>query len=178
MGSGMRRLSPFWRSRVPLTIPAAQLRRLRVRLPCQTMDPTQRGPFGRTRLQVPRLGFGTVPIAGLYLNGGWCYQGFKAVPAGGWTLAHTMAKDEEHELNRCYALDRRAVGGTRGDLYMAPAGHSNNIMDQRRPAGRVVHRHGVCDLLPVDSPDWRPARRRGHLPGAVVWTGVGMAHPG
>ncbi len=30
------------------------------------MDPTQRGPFGRTRLQVPRLGFGTVPIAGLY----------------------------------------------------------------------------------------------------------------
>jgi D-threo-aldose 1-dehydrogenase len=30
------------------------------------MDPTQHCPFGRTELQVPRLGFGTVPIAGLY----------------------------------------------------------------------------------------------------------------
>ena len=25
----------------------------------------------------------------LYLNGGWCYQGFKATPATGWCLAHT-----------------------------------------------------------------------------------------
>ena len=46
------------------------------------------------------------PIQGLYLNGGWCYQGFKATPASGLTYAHTMAHDNEHELNKCYALDR------------------------------------------------------------------------
>ena len=50
------------------------------------------------------------PIPGLYLNGGWCYQGFKAVPAGGWCFAHTIANDEEHELVRGYTLDRFAHG--------------------------------------------------------------------
>ncbi len=50
------------------------------------------------------------PIQNLYLNGGWCYQGFKATPASGWTYAHTIAKDEEHELNKCYALDRFEKG--------------------------------------------------------------------
>jgi methylglutamate dehydrogenase subunit A len=46
------------------------------------------------------------PIRSLYLNGGWCYQGFKATPASGWCFAHTIANDEEHALNRCYSLDR------------------------------------------------------------------------
>jgi glycine/D-amino acid oxidase-like deaminating enzyme len=50
-------------------------------------------------------------IGNLYFNGGWCYQGFKATPASGWTFAHTIAHDEEHELNRCFALDRFAKGG-------------------------------------------------------------------
>ncbi|HKP23366.1 MAG TPA: sarcosine oxidase subunit beta family protein [Dongiaceae bacterium] len=51
------------------------------------------------------------PIRNLYLNGGWCYQGFKATPASGWTFAHTIAHDEEHDLNRCYTLDRFEKGG-------------------------------------------------------------------
>jgi sarcosine oxidase subunit beta len=46
------------------------------------------------------------PVDGLYLNGGWCYQGFKATPASGWCFAHTIANDAEHELNRCFSLDR------------------------------------------------------------------------
>jgi heterotetrameric sarcosine oxidase beta subunit len=50
------------------------------------------------------------PIRHLYLNGGWCYQGFKATPASGWCFAHTIANDEEHALNRCYSLDRFARG--------------------------------------------------------------------
>jgi len=50
----------------------------------------------------------TVP--GLYLNGGWCYQGFKATPASGWCFAHTIAKDEEHALNKAYSLERFATG--------------------------------------------------------------------
>jgi methylglutamate dehydrogenase subunit A len=55
------------------------------------------------------------PIDHLYLNGGWCYQGFKATPASGWTFAHTIANDNEHELNRGYALDRFEKGGEMDD---------------------------------------------------------------
>ena len=50
------------------------------------------------------------PVDGLYLNGGWCYQGFKATPASGFTFAYTIANDREHELNRCYSLDRFREG--------------------------------------------------------------------
>ena len=45
-------------------------------------------------------------VPNLYLNGGWCYQGFKATPASGWCFAHTIANDDEHALNRCFSLDR------------------------------------------------------------------------
>ena len=51
------------------------------------------------------------PVRNLYLNGGWCYQGFKATPASGWCFAHTIANDDEHELNRCFDLDRFERGG-------------------------------------------------------------------
>jgi methylglutamate dehydrogenase subunit A len=50
------------------------------------------------------------PLHNLYLNGGWCYQGFKATPASGWCFAHTIAHDTEHVLNRCYSLERFARG--------------------------------------------------------------------
>ena len=50
------------------------------------------------------------PIAGLYLNAGWCYGGFKATPASGWCFAHTIARDEPHELNSAFRLDRFATG--------------------------------------------------------------------
>jgi len=57
------------------------------------------------------------PVRHLYLNGGWCYQGFKATPAVGWCLAHTIANDEEHPLIRCYGLDRFARGAESLDEY-------------------------------------------------------------
>jgi sarcosine oxidase subunit beta len=50
------------------------------------------------------------PIAGLYLNAGWCYGGFKATPAAGWCLAHLIARDESHPLASAYRLDRFATG--------------------------------------------------------------------
>jgi sarcosine oxidase subunit beta len=50
------------------------------------------------------------PIDGLYLNGGWCYGGFKATPASGWCFAHTIARDEPHPLNAAFRLDRFAAG--------------------------------------------------------------------
>jgi sarcosine oxidase subunit beta len=46
------------------------------------------------------------PIDNLYLDGGWCYGGFKATPGSGWVFAHTIAQDQPHELNRPFALNR------------------------------------------------------------------------
>jgi len=50
------------------------------------------------------------PIPGLYLNGGWCYGGFKATPASGWCFAHLLATDAPHETAAAYRLDRFATG--------------------------------------------------------------------
>jgi sarcosine oxidase subunit beta len=49
---------------------------------------------------------GRTPLRDLYLNGGWCYQGFKATPATGWCLAHTIAHETEHPLIKHLSLDR------------------------------------------------------------------------
>jgi heterotetrameric sarcosine oxidase beta subunit len=51
------------------------------------------------------------PIQGLYINGGWCYGGFKAVPGSGWCFAHTVAKDAPHELNAAMTIERFRDGG-------------------------------------------------------------------
>jgi sarcosine oxidase subunit beta len=51
------------------------------------------------------------PVKNLFLNGGWCYQGFKATPASGWCFAHTIVHDDEHELVRDFGLDRFEQGG-------------------------------------------------------------------
>ena len=50
------------------------------------------------------------PVNGLYLNGGWCYGGFKATPASGWCFAHLLATDEHHEVAEKYRLDRFEKG--------------------------------------------------------------------
>lgn len=49
-------------------------------------------------------------IEGLFINGGWCYGGFKATPASGWCFAHTIARDEPHEYNAAYTIDRFEKG--------------------------------------------------------------------
>ncbi|MCB1546334.1 MAG: sarcosine oxidase subunit beta family protein, partial [Hyphomicrobiaceae bacterium] len=46
------------------------------------------------------------PLDGLYLNCGWCYGGFKATPASGYTFAWTIARDEPHEVSARFTLDR------------------------------------------------------------------------
>jgi sarcosine oxidase subunit beta len=50
------------------------------------------------------------PIEGLYLNAGWCYGGFKATPASGYTFAHLLATDTAHPTARAYRLDRFRSG--------------------------------------------------------------------
>ena len=53
---------------------------------------------------------GPSPVGGLYLNAGWGYSGFKATPAAGWCLAHTVATGEAHPLIAPFALDRFSKG--------------------------------------------------------------------
>ncbi|WP_085126916.1 sarcosine oxidase subunit beta family protein [Tistlia consotensis] len=53
---------------------------------------------------------GKTPLANLYLNGGWCYGGFKATPGSGWVFAWTIANDRPHELNAKLDLDRFRAG--------------------------------------------------------------------
>lgn len=44
-------------------------------------------------------------IPGLYISAGW-WGGFKAVPAGGLTLAHLIANNEPHQLIEPFSLNR------------------------------------------------------------------------
>ena len=64
-----------------------------------------------------------LPVDGLYLDGGWCYGGFKATPGSGWVFAHTIAHDRPHRLNEAFTLERfmggqvldeKGVGATPG----------------------------------------------------------------
>jgi len=44
-------------------------------------------------------------IPGLFVSAGW-WGGFKAIPAGGFTLAHLIAKNEPHPLIEPFTVDR------------------------------------------------------------------------
>ena len=49
-------------------------------------------------------------IDGLYIDCGWCYGGFKAVPASGHCFAHLIATDQPHEFATRFRLDRFRTG--------------------------------------------------------------------
>jgi len=49
-------------------------------------------------------------IDGLYIDCGWCYGGFKAVPASGFAYSHLIATDQPHESALNYRLDRFRTG--------------------------------------------------------------------
>jgi sarcosine oxidase subunit beta len=53
---------------------------------------------------------GASPVDGLTLNCGWGTGGFKAIPAGGWCMAHHMATGAPHALASAFSLDRFAGG--------------------------------------------------------------------
>jgi sarcosine oxidase subunit beta len=53
---------------------------------------------------------GPAPVQGLYLNCGWGTGGFKAIPAGGWALAHLLATGRHHEMSAPFDLSRFAQG--------------------------------------------------------------------
>lgn len=64
-------------------------------------------------------------IEGLYLNGGWCYGGFKAVPGSGYCFAHLLATGRPHEDAAAFRLDRFATG--RGLMDEEGTGAQHNL---------------------------------------------------
>ena len=66
---------------------------------------------------------GRTPVAGLYINAGWGTGGFKATPAAGWVLAHTVANDEPHPLAAPYALERFTTGALIDEHGAAAVAH-------------------------------------------------------
>jgi sarcosine oxidase subunit beta len=53
---------------------------------------------------------GPTPIPNLYINCGWGTGGFKAIPVGGWTLAHVLATGSSHPLAEPFQLERFVTG--------------------------------------------------------------------
>lgn len=53
---------------------------------------------------------GHTPIQNLYISGGWGTGGYKAIPAGGDTMAYTIANDRPHPLIRDFGLERFKSG--------------------------------------------------------------------
>jgi sarcosine oxidase subunit beta len=53
---------------------------------------------------------GPTPIRNLYINCGWGTGGFKAIPVGGWTLAHVLATGRNHALAEPFQLERFVTG--------------------------------------------------------------------
>ncbi len=66
---------------------------------------------------------GRLPIAGLYLNGGWGTGGFKATPGAGHVFAHTIANDAPHPLALPFALDRFTTGALIDEHAAAAVSH-------------------------------------------------------
>ncbi|MDK3075466.1 sarcosine oxidase subunit beta family protein [Sedimentitalea sp. JM2-8] len=64
-------------------------------------------------------------VAGLYLNCGWCYGGFKAVPGSGNCFAHLMATDRCHGAATGFRLDRFRTG--RGLMDEEGTGSQHNL---------------------------------------------------
>jgi len=63
------------------------------------------------------------PVDSLYVNCGWGTGGFKATPAAGWAMAHTMATGEPHDLNRPFALERFTTGALIDEHGAAAVAH-------------------------------------------------------
>ena len=49
---------------------------------------------------------GKTPVQNLYISGGWGTGGYKAIPAGGDTMAYTIANGEPHPLIADFGLER------------------------------------------------------------------------
>ncbi|WP_436397473.1 sarcosine oxidase subunit beta family protein [Roseobacter sp. S98] len=62
---------------------------------------------------------------GLFIDCGWCYGGFKAVPGSGWALSHLVATGNHHESAARFRLDRFRTG--RGLMDEEGTGSQHNL---------------------------------------------------
>ena len=66
---------------------------------------------------------GPSPVENLYLNCGWGTGGFKAIPAGGYLLAHLIAKRSHHPLSAPFDLQRFQSGALVDEAAAAGIAH-------------------------------------------------------
>jgi len=66
---------------------------------------------------------GKTGLENLYISAGWGTGGYKAIPAGGDTLAYTMASGETHPLLRAFQLNRFAEGRLVDEAAAAGVAH-------------------------------------------------------
>jgi sarcosine oxidase subunit beta len=66
---------------------------------------------------------GRTPIGDLYVNCGWGTGGFKATPAVGRVLAHTIATGEPHPLGAPFTLERFTSGALIDEHGAAAVAH-------------------------------------------------------
>jgi sarcosine oxidase subunit beta len=66
---------------------------------------------------------GLTPVSGLYINCGWGTGGYKAIPAGGETMAYTVAHDRPHPLIRRFGLERFSMGALLDEGAAAGVAH-------------------------------------------------------
>jgi len=60
------------------------------------------------------------PVDGLFLNGGWCYGGFKATPASGSAFAHLLATGQHATFASKFRLNRFETGHLLDDEGTGP----------------------------------------------------------
>ncbi|MTI08386.1 sarcosine oxidase subunit beta family protein [Curvivirga aplysinae] len=66
---------------------------------------------------------GHTPVKNMYVNCGFGTGGFKAIPAGGYTLAHTIATDQPHKLTEAFGLNRFETGAFIDEMGAAGIAH-------------------------------------------------------
>jgi sarcosine oxidase, subunit beta len=66
---------------------------------------------------------GVTPVEGLFINCGWGTGGYKAIPAGGDTMAYTVARNRPHPLISRFGLDRFARGALIDEAAAAGVAH-------------------------------------------------------
>ena len=65
------------------------------------------------------------PVEGLFIDCGWCYGGFKAVPASGYAFAHLLATGQPHPTAAGFRMDRFRTG--RGIMDEEGTGAQHNL---------------------------------------------------
>ncbi len=105
---------------------------------------------------------GKTEVKNLYLNGGWCYQGFKATPASGWTFSRPSPTTTS--MSSIAALpstaSRRAGSSTSSASATGPTSNDHSLSPLRRarlqriPLRRRRHEAEACPWRRSEPQEW------------------------